>query len=113
MSCRRLQSFVQKNVQKKPRAGFAGSHRLLFPARAIMPEILGTAANGFDFQAPCLTGFGIIGYAILNGTRIPSQREAIRRFGLMRVVDCDAGASRLNADPRLGESEKEKALEDR
>jgi hypothetical protein len=78
-----------------------------------MPEILGATANGCDFQAPCLTGFGIIGYATLDGTRIPSEREAIRKFGLMRVIDCDAGASRLNAGPRLGESEKENGLEDR
>lgn len=31
----------------------------------------------------------------------------------MRVIDCDARASRLNKGPRLGESEKEQALEDR
>jgi len=83
------------------------------PRAQSSPEYVGTAANGFDFQAPRLTGFGIIGYATLNGTRIPSERDAIRRFGFMRVIDCDAPANRLNAGPPLGESEKEKALEDR
>jgi len=44
---------------------------------------------------------------------MPSERDAIRRIGFMRVIDCAAPGSRLNVGPRLGESGKETALEDR